>query len=118
MKIKPFLTAEWLHLLFANYIVDPAVLAPFVPPKTEVDFYEGNCFGSRVCFLFNQVRVKGLRIPMATRFPEVNLRFYVRYKEGDQWKRGVVFIKEIVPKPVISLVANLFFNERYITLPM
>ncbi len=59
-----------------------------------------------------------MRIPFHVNFPEVNLRFYVRYKEGGVWKRGVVFIKEIVPKPAISFVANTFFGERYITLPM
>ncbi|MBS1576778.1 MAG: DUF2071 domain-containing protein [Bacteroidetes bacterium] len=118
MKPSLFLTAEWRHLVFANYIVVPAVLNAFVPPGTELDFYSGKCFVSLVGFMFNRVRVKGLRIPMHTGFPEVNLRFYVRYSENGQWHRGVVFIKEIVPKPLISAVANIFFKEHYITLPV
>lgn len=118
MRRKFFLTAEWLDLIFANYVIDPSVLLPHVPAKTELDFYDGKCFVSLVGFLFSDVSVRGLRIPGHTEFPEVNLRFYVRYKENNEWKRGVVFIKEIVPKRIISLVANTFFNERYSTLPM
>ena len=35
-----------------------------------------------------------------------------------EWKRGVVFIKEIVPKKALTFVANTIFNENYQTLPM
>src|SRR5690606_7240311 len=51
-------------------------------------------------------------------FEEVNLRFYVRYKDQNLWKRGVVFIKEIVPKPALTFVANTLYKEKYETLPM
>ena len=73
---------------------------------------------SLVGFMFRQVRVKGLRVPYHTEFPEVNLRFYVRHQQAGQWKRGVVFINEIVPKPAITWVANTLFREHYRTLPM
>ncbi|HEX3933974.1 MAG TPA: DUF2071 domain-containing protein, partial [Puia sp.] len=53
-----------------------------------------------------------------THFPEVNLRFYVRYKDGSGWKRGVVFVREIVPLRAVAWVANTLFRERYISLPM
>jgi uncharacterized protein YqjF (DUF2071 family) len=68
--------------------------------------------------MFHRVRVKGVRVPAHTDFPEVNLRFYVRYQENNEWKRGVVFISEIVPKPAITWVANALFSERYRTLPL
>ena len=48
----------------------------------------------------------------------MNLRFYVRYKEGNDWKRGVVFINEFVPKHAITLVANNIYRERYVTYTM
>jgi uncharacterized protein len=60
----------------------------------------------------------GLKIPFHTNFEEVNLRFYVRRKVGDKWHRGVVFIKEMVPKAAITFVANTLYNEKYETLPM
>ncbi len=113
-----FLTASWNHLIMANYAVDPKLLQAYVPPHTELDLYEGTCYVSLVGFLFDDVRLKGWRIPFHTRFPEVNLRFYVRYKEQDQWKRGVVFISEIVPKPAISWVANVLYKEHYSTMPV
>ena len=115
---KVFLTASWNHLIMANYAVDPNVLQAYVPAHTELDLYEGRCYVSLVGFLFDHVRIKGWRIPFHTRFPEVNLRFYVRYKEQGQWKRGVVFISEIVPKPAISWVANVLYKEHYTTMPV
>jgi len=102
----------------ANYAVEPDMLYPWLPDKTELDDWKGNYYISLVGFLFSNVRVKGMKIPFHVNFPEVNLRFYVRYKDGKEWKRGVVFIKEIVPKPAISLIANTLFHERYSTMPM
>jgi uncharacterized protein YqjF (DUF2071 family) len=59
-----------------------------------------------------------MKIPFHINFPEVNLRFYVRHREKDEWKRGVVFIGEIVPKPAIAFIANKLFSEHYVTMPM
>jgi hypothetical protein len=113
-----FLKAEWRKLIMANYPVDPADLRPFLPARTELDSWEGETYVSLVGFQFRDVRVRGLRIPFHTDFPEVNLRFYVRYKEGLEWKRGVVFMREIVPLPAVTFIANTLFHERYISLSM
>ncbi|NTS43411.1 DUF2071 domain-containing protein [Flavisolibacter sp. BT320] len=115
---KPFLTAEWRNLLMANYLIDPAVLKPFLPCATELDTHNGNHYVSLVGFLFANTKLLGMPIPFHRNFEEVNLRFYVRYKEDGGWKRGVVFIKEIVPKSAITFVANTFYGERYATHPM
>jgi uncharacterized protein len=118
MMPRNFVQAEWRKLIMANYMIDPAVLLPYIPAKTELDHWNNECYVSLVGFVFSNVRVRGIRIPFHNQFPEVNLRFYVRYKEGGQWKRGVVFISEIVPKHAVTFVANTFFNEHYSTLPM
>ncbi len=115
---KKFLTAEWNNLIMANYIIDPAILLPYLPPKTELDFYHGECYVSLIGFMFEQTKMLGMRIPFHINFEEVNLRFYVRVKDGDKWKRGAVFIKEIVPKFAITMVANTLYREKYVTLPM
>jgi uncharacterized protein YqjF (DUF2071 family) len=60
----------------------------------------------------------GVKIPFHVNFEEVNLRFYVRYNDNGEWKRGTVFIKEIVPKPAICFVANNVYREKYCTMPM
>ncbi len=113
-----FLSAQWKKLILANYTIDPSILLPYLPEKTELDFWEGKCYVSLVGFMFENVRVKGIKIPFHVNFEEVNLRFYVRYNDNNEWKRGAVFIKEIVPKHAITLVANTVYGEHYETLPM
>src|SRR5690242_7872403 len=112
-----FLTAEWRKLAIINYSVDPAILAPYVPYGTELDYWNGKCYVSLVGFRFINTKLKGISIPFHTDFDEINLRFYVRHKASGIWKRGVSFIREIVPKPALALVANTIYREKYVTLP-
>ncbi|PSR52785.1 hypothetical protein AHMF7605_04225 [Adhaeribacter arboris] len=113
-----FLRAEWRKLAFINYVIDPSVLQEFVPFGTELDFYENKCYISLVGLRFVNTRVLGFKISFHVNFEEVNLRFYVKRKVPDGWRRGVVFLKEIVPKPAITFVASTFYNEKYETMPM
>jgi uncharacterized protein YqjF (DUF2071 family) len=116
--VKPFLTANWRYLAMLNFVVDPALVAPLVPPGTELDFENGEAFVSVVGFLFLDTRLLGLPIPLHRDFEEVNSRFYVRKKSADTWRRGVVFVRELVPRRAIALVARAFYGERYLALPM
>lgn len=113
-----FLTAEWRKLAIANYTVDNQVLAPYIPFGTELDTWNGTCYVSLIGFLFKNTRLLGIKVPFHANFEEVNLRFYVRYKDQGEWKQGVVFIKEIVPKFALAYVANTIYNENYMALPM
>lgn len=114
-----FLSAEWRKLIFANYVLDRRVLEPLLPYGTELDEFNGVCYGSLVGFYFQHVKLFGsLSVPFHREFEEFNLRFYVRRKAPDGWKRGVVFVKEIVPKFAITLVANTLYGEPYATHPM
>ena len=101
-----FLNAEWRKLAIANYVIDPRVLEKYVPPGTELDLWQDKCYVSLIGFMFLNTRLLGFKIPFHSNFEEVNLRFYVRRFENNAWKRGVVFIKEIVPKPALTFVAN------------
>lgn len=112
-----FLSAEWKHLLLANYHVDAKVLQPYLPVGTQIDSFDGNVFVSLVAFLFDRTRVLGIPIPFHRRFEEVNLRFYVT-PEKDRSIRAVTFIKEIVPKSMIPIIANNFFSENYVAQTM
>jgi hypothetical protein len=112
---RAFLTAEWRNLLMANYEIDPSVLKKHLPCHTELDTFNGLHYVSLVGFLFKNTKVYGISFPLHRNFEEVNLRFYVRYKENYQWKRGVVFMKEIVPKRTITFVANTIYKEKYAT---
>ena len=115
---SPFLTARWRYLAMLNYAVPPEVLAPFVPAGTELDSWRGTTFASVVGFLFLDTRVLGVAIPGHRDFEEVNLRFYVRRKAAEGWRRGVVFVKEIVPRMAIAATARLLYGEKYVALPM
>lgn len=116
--MKPFLTGEWKNLVMFNYVANPAALTKYIPRGTEIDTWNNTCYISLVGFMFLNTRVKGIGVPGLTNFEEFNLRFYVRFKEEGTWKRGVVFVKEIVPKKLITFVANTIYEEHYCTYPM
>ncbi|NLR65369.1 DUF2071 domain-containing protein [Chitinophaga varians] len=113
--MRPFLTASWRNLLMLNFAADANTLRPYLPAHTEPDTWNNIHYVSLVGFLFQDTKVKGIGFPGHRTFEEVNLRFYVRYKDQGQWKRGVVFIRELVPKPLITLVANTLYKENYAT---
>ena len=114
----PFLTAEWRMLAILNYEVDPSALRPLVPAGTELDEWGGTTYASMVGFRFLRTRVMGLAIPGHMSFEEVNLRFYVRRRGPEGWRRGVVFVKEIVPRGAIAAVARVLYNEPYVRMSM
>lgn len=116
--LKPFLSAAWKKLVLANYAVDPALLQPLLPPGLELDTFNGTYYLSLVGFMFRDTRVMGMKIPYHVNFPEVNLRFYVKYDNGQQAKRGVVFLSEIVPKYAVAFIANTLYKENYRRMPM
>ena len=112
------LKANWKKLVMANYQVDPDVLRPFLPFGTELDYYSNACYVSLVGFMFRDSTLGGIPIPFHQSFEEVNLRFYVTSHHDGKTERGVVFIKELVPRHAVTLVANAFFKEHYETCPM
>lgn len=116
--VRPLLSAEWRNLAMLNYEVDRRVLAPYLPAGTELDDFNGAAYASIVGFQFLRARFLGLAVPLHTNFVEVNLRFYVRRRAAEGWRRGVVFIRELAPRRAVALVANLLYGERYVTVPM
>ncbi len=116
--MRKFLTAKWLDLVMTNYTVDPSKLSEYVPEGLVLDFWNDQCFVSIVAFKFYDTHVLNFKIPFHTNSLEVNLRFYVKRKMHDERRRGAVFIKEIVPRRAISLVARLAYGEPYETWKM
>lgn len=113
-----FLTAAWRQLALLNFPVDPSLLEEHIPPGTEVDFHQGETYLSIVGFLFQDTTICGLPALGHRDFTEINLRFYVRRKVENEWRRGVVFIQEIVPRPAVTWIARTLYGENYITRPM
>lgn len=115
----PFMTAIWRHLLVINYDVQPELLMPLVPDGTVLDVWENRALVSLVAFRFLDTRLRWGSIPGHRNFSEVNLRFYVRHRAADgTWRRGVTFVKEIVPRVMIAALARWLFNEPYVSCPM
>jgi uncharacterized protein YqjF (DUF2071 family) len=117
MKQKTFLTARWEDLVMANYAVPPEILLPYLPKGVELDLFEGKAYVSLVGFMFKNTRLFGVPIPFMGTFEEINLRFYVKRKDGDTFKRGVVFINETVPYKAVAFIANKLYKEHYISIP-
>jgi uncharacterized protein YqjF (DUF2071 family) len=115
---RPLLSAEWRNLAVLNYEIDPSILQPFVPAGTELDLFDGAAYISIVGFQFLNTRLFGLRIPYHTNFEEVNLRFYVRRRTDEGWRRGVVFIRELAPRWAVTTAARLLYGENYLRVPM
>jgi uncharacterized protein len=116
---RVFLSAEWRNLVMLNYEVDPNILTKRVPHGTEVDSFQGKTFVSLVGFQFLRTKLFGiLPVPFHADFEEVNLRFYVRRRERNEVRRGVVFIREIVPKRAVAQLARLIYGENYSRCPM
>ena len=113
-----FIKAEWKNLALFNYQVDIKILEKYVPAGTEIDLWNNKCYVSLVGFMFKNTKVLGVEVPFHVNFEEVNLRFYVKRFENGEWKRGVVFIKEIVPKKAITFIANTLYQEHYETQKM
>jgi uncharacterized protein len=109
-----FLSAEWRDLVMLNYEVEPALLNPYVPAGTTLDLFNGRIYMSLVGFRFCRTKLLGhFPIPFHANFDEVNLRFYVRRKEGTDERRGVVFIAEVVPRRAIAITARILYGENY-----
>ncbi|QDT75792.1 YqjF family protein [Lacipirellula limnantheis] len=115
---RALLTAEWRHLAMLNFAVDRSVMAPLVPAGTELDDLNGESYASVIGFQFLRTTFYGVPIPLHRNFVEVNLRFYIRRRGPEGWRRGVAFVRELAPKRAVALVANRLYGERYLAVPM
>ena len=116
---RPLLSAAWRYLVMLNYEIDPDILEPLVPAGTVLDRWRDRARVSLVGFRFTDTRVLGAAIPFHREFDEVNLRFYVRrHLTSAEVRRGVVFVRELVPRLAVALVARWAYNEPYRAVPM
>ena len=106
---KPFLIAQWVNLILMSWQVEPARLFPYLPGGTTLDLFDNTAYLTMIAFEFRQTSIRGIRVPGHVNFPELNLRFYARARGN----RGVVFIREFVPRPLIAWVARTVYHEPY-----
>lgn len=113
--MRIFLSAEWRRLTIVTYDVDPSLLDEHLPPDCVADTRDGRAFVSLVPFEFVNTKVFQVCWPGFSCFPEINLRAYVRHKDG---RRGVTFIREFVPQKFVAWMARRTYNEPYHAVPM
>ena len=110
-QVNIFMTGNWEDLIISTFEVDKDILESYLPSNTEIDLYNGKALMSVVAFTFSKVKFFGFKIPFHQKFGQINFRFYAKSKINGA--KGVVFIKEFAPKPLIALTANLLYNEPY-----
>ena len=112
------MAADFQYLVFLNYHVDRNLLSSRIPEGVQLQLFNGKAYISIVAFLFKNLQVAGIPAPFHQQFEQVNLRFYVKQGTAAAEKRGVVFIREIVPKTLLANTAQVLFHEKYVSVPM
>jgi uncharacterized protein len=86
---EPWIMGQrWNHLLFAHWPLSPTALAPHLPTTLPLDTFDGDAWVAVTPFVLDNLRLRGVPpVPGVSRFPEVNVRTYVR-RDG---KPGVFF---------------------------
>src|SRR5277367_1448035 len=106
------MTQRWNDLLFAHWPVPAAQLAKLVPGELAIDTFDGSAWVGIVPFWMDRIQIRGLPvIPGANRFPELNLRSYVR--EANTNVAGVYFFSLDAANPAAVLLARTFFRLPY-----
>lgn len=99
----------WRHVLFANWPVDPGIVAPAIPDALTLDTYDGRAWLSAVPFTNVDVRPSALPLETGLPLPELNLRTYVTY-DGTP---GVYFFSLDAAGLLAVLGARLFHRLPY-----
>lgn len=94
---------EWRDVLFANWSVEPEVVAPHVPDSVSLDTYDGRAWLSILPFVNVDVRPAWLPAGTGIRIPEVNLRTYVT-REG----RPAIYFFNLDVSDLLTVVGARF----------
>jgi uncharacterized protein len=106
------MTQRWNDLLFAHWPVPAAQITPLLPANLAVDTFDGSAWVGIVPFWMDQIRMhRWPEIPGANRFPELNLRTYVREPHSNLG--GVYFFSLDAGNPLAVAIARTFFKLPY-----
>ena len=110
------ISAHWRDIAILSWPIGDDCLAPFLPKSLVLDRWDGEAYISLVCLFVDDLRILGLPV-WPRRFAEINLRFYVRPADRSDDRKGVVFLKQLVPHRLIALGARCFSREPMSVLP-
>jgi hypothetical protein len=109
---KWVMTQRWNDLLFAHWPIPVSQVASLIPDGLELDTFDGSAWIGIVPFWMDRIRVRGLPpIPGASRFPELNLRTYVRQRNTNVG--GVYFFSLDATSLLAVTMARLAFHLPY-----
>jgi uncharacterized protein len=104
----------WRDLLFAHWPVSVGMLRPLIPASLDVDTFDGAAWVGIVPFHVTGGRPRGTPCsPVATAFPELNVRTYVVPRGTREQKPGVWFFSLDAASPVAVAVARRWFHLPY-----
>ena len=104
------MTQNWEDLLLLHWPLPPEELSPTIPDDLSLDLFDGQAWASVVGFRLTNLRLSGLRAIPWSDFLEVNLRTYVRDREG---RRGVWFHSLDSSDLPAVLGARILYGLRY-----
>jgi hypothetical protein len=101
---------SWHDLLFAHWVIDAAVLRPYIPAGLEIDTFKGQAWLGLVPFRMSGVRLRWTpALPGLSAFPELNVRTYVSARD----KPGVWFFSLDAANALAVAAARLSFHLPY-----
>jgi hypothetical protein len=98
----------WHDLLFQHWPISESVLRPLVPENLEIESFNGSAWIGVIPFCMT-VRARGVPRLFTSRFPEINLRTYVRHKG----RSGVWFFSLDAAHRTAVWGARRFFHLPY-----
>lgn len=102
---------RWSDLTFLHWRVDPAAVAPLLPPGVSPDEHDGGTWVGLIPFLLDRATLfGGPPVPHLGRFVEINVRLYGVDASG---RRGVVFRSLEASRLVAVLAARAVFGLPY-----
>jgi uncharacterized protein YqjF (DUF2071 family) len=103
---------RWTDLTFVHWPVDPALVAPLLPPGTQPDVLDGQTWVGLVPFTMRRVRILGTpALPYLSDFAETNVRLYAVDEQG---RRGVVFRSLEAARLLPVLAARASYHLPYL----
>ncbi|MEV8273536.1 DUF2071 domain-containing protein [Microbacterium sp. NPDC077184] len=89
LPTRAILSQVWSRAVFVHWRVDPAEVAPLLPPGVRPDVFDGSAWVGLVPFVLSRFRFLPLpAVPWLGTFAEINVRTYGVDAAG---RRGVVF---------------------------
>lgn len=108
---RPVMFQKWRWLTFLHWRYQPAEIRRLLPGRLELDTFDGAAWVGLTPFL-----LKGLRpsfvppVPWVSRFPEMNVRTYVRGPGGE---RGIWFFTLEADRLIAVFGARFFYRLPY-----